>query len=274
MPIRLPWQKRNDHPALVHITHIKAGSTWIDGMLRQLFGKEVMPRFGSGLFKAQLTEAADESLQHPPYGEMFRAMEYQPGAIYPALFITYDEFTSHPEFRDARRFVVIRDLRDTLTSHYFSLKSTHALDNRGRVKIAREHLQSVRKEEGFLFLFERDLDRLVQIQRSWLAAGALVLRYEDLLGNDVAAFTDLFLAKLGLPVSASAVRRAVEAARFEAVFKRKLGEVDEKSHGRQGLPGDWRNHFSPRVRRAFHERTGDLLEAAGYEKDSKWIDEP
>ena len=28
--------------------------------------------------------------------------------------------------------MVIRDLRDTLTSHYFSLKGTHALDKRGR----------------------------------------------------------------------------------------------------------------------------------------------
>jgi lipopolysaccharide transport system ATP-binding protein len=272
MLIRLPWQKRNDHPALVHITHIKAGSTWIDGMLRQLFGKKVMPRFGSGLFQTQFTEAAGESQRHPPYGEMFRAMEYRPGAVYPALFITYDEFTSHPEVRDAQRFVVIRDLRDTLTSHYFSLKGTHALDNLGRVKTAREHLQNVSKDEGFLFLFERDLDRLVQIQRSWLTAGALVLRYEDLIGNDVAAFTDLFLTKLDLPVSVRAVRRAAEASRFEAVFKRKLGEVDEKSHGRQGLPGDWRNHFSRRVRQAFHERTGNLLEVAGYEKDSKWID--
>ena len=71
-----------------------------------------------------------------------------------------------------------------------------------------------------------------------------------------------------------AVRRAAQASRFETVFKRRLGEVDEKSHGRQGLPGDWRNHFSRRVRRAFHERTGDLIEAAGYEKDSRWIDEP
>ena len=71
-----------------------------------------------------------------------------------------------------------------------------------------------------------------------------------------------------------AVERAVEGSRFETVFKRKLGELDEKSHGRQGLPGDWRNHFSPRVRRAFHERAGELLITAGYEKDATWIDTP
>ena len=273
MPIRLPWQKAQDLPTLLHITHIKAGSTWIDGLLRQLFGEKVMPRFGSNLFETQPTDEAAPQ-PPPPYLEMFRAMEFHAGRVYPAMFITHDEFTARPEFADARRFVVIRDLRDTLTSHYFSLKGTHPLDKMGRVKTAREFLQSAEKDDGFLFLFERDLARLVEIQRSWLAAGDIVLRYEELIGNDTAAFRDLFIEKLRLPVTSRAVQRAVEGSRFETVFKRKLGELDEKSHGRQGLPGDWRKHFSPRVRRAFHERAGALLITAGYEKDATWIDTP
>jgi hypothetical protein len=142
----------------------------------------------------------------------------------------------------------------------------------GRVKSARDFLSTADKDDGFIFLFERDLDRLVEIQRSWLAAGEIVLRYEDLIVNDVVGFTELFLHQLQLPFSEREVRRAVKASRFEAVFKRKLGEVDEKSHGRQGLPGDWKNHFSPRLRQEFQQRTGDLLVAAGYEKDAAWID--
>ena len=269
--MRLPWRKPKDFPTLLHITHIKAGSTWVDGLLRRLFGEKTRPRFGSELF-ADATANATVSAAVPSYLDMFRATEFLPGHVYPAMFITHDEFAMRADFAGARRFVIIRDLRDTLTSHYFSLKGTHALDTMGRVKSARDFLQTADKDDGFVFLFERDLDRLIQIQRSWLAAGEIVLRYEDLIGNDVAAFTDLFLEKLGLPLSEREVRRAVEASRFESVFKRKLGEVDEKSHGRQGLPGDWKNHFSPRVRREFQQRTGDLLTAAGYEKDASWID--
>src|SRR4030095_2008086 len=97
--------------------------------------------------------------------EMFHALEYQPGRVYPGLFITHAEFSSRPEFGDARRFVVIRDLRDTLTSHYFSLKGTHQLDKLGRVQSAREFLQSASKDDGFRFLFDRDLERIVQIQQ-------------------------------------------------------------------------------------------------------------
>jgi Sulfotransferase domain len=270
MPFRVPWRKPKEIPTLVHITHIKAGSTWIDSLLRHLFGAKVMPRFGTQLFGSPETTAADP-LGHPAYLKMFQAIEYRPGRVYPAMFITREEFLTRPEFADAQRFVVIRDLRDTLTSHYFSLKGTHALDKLGRVKIARDFLLKSSKEEGFLFLFERDLDRLVQIQRSWLGAAERVVRYEELIKNDIAVLTKLFCERLALPVSARDVQRAVEASRFETVYKRKLGQVDEKSHGRQGLPGDWRNHFSPRVREAFQERAGDLLVAAGYESDGSWI---
>lgn len=269
----LPWQKPKELPTLLHITHIKAGSTWIDGLLRRLFGDRVMPRFGSNLFDPA-TPAADCPPKDPPYLEMFRAMDYQPGHVYPGLFITHAEFAARPEFAAARRFVVIRDLRDTLTSHYFSLKGTHALDMRGRVKTARDFLQGADKEQGFLFLFERDLDRLIEIQRSWLATGDLVVRYEDLIRDDLAGFRTLFLEKLQLPVRARDLARAVAASRFETVYKRKLGQLDERSHARQGLPGDWKNHFPPAVRREFQRRAGDVLIAAGYEADDGWIETP
>ena len=272
MPIRLPWQKQKNIPTLLHITHIKAGSTWVHGLLGHLFGEKVMRRFGSDLFDAGDADPASPP-KHPPYLKMYHAVKYRAGHVYPAMFITHDEFTTRPEFADARRFVVIRDLRDTLTSHYFSLKGTHALDKLGRVKTARDFLQTADKDDGFRFLFDRDLERLIHIQRSWLEAGEIVLRYEDLIGNDVTGFTDLFIHKLQLPVSAGDIERAVGASRFENVYKRKLGELDEKSHGRQGLPGDWKNHFSPAIRREFHERAGDLLVAAGYENDDAWVNQ-
>lgn len=271
--MRLPWRKPPAIPTLLHITHIKAGSTWIDGLLHRLFGERTMPRFGSTLFGSPEIAPA-EPAKHPDYLAMFRALEYRPGHVYPSLFITHAEFRGRPEFADARRFVVIRDLRDTLTSHYFSLKGTHALDKLGRVQTARDFLQSASKDDGFLFLFERDLDRLTEIQRSWLTAGELVVRYEDLIRDDLAAFRALFLEKLALPIRERDLTRAVEASRFETVFKRKLGETDEKSHGRQGLPGDWKNHFSPRVREEFQRRAGDLLVAAGYEPDDRWVAQP
>ena len=264
-------RRRPEIPTLLHFTHAKAGSTWIDGILRHLFGAKVMPRFGAELFPEKSEGSASAPAPRLSYEELFRRQPFCPGRVYPGLFLTRDEFVLRPEFADSRRFVVIRDLRDTITSHYFSLKQTHALDVHGRVKSARDFLQASTKEEGFIYLFDRDLARLVDIQRSWLGSNEIVLKYEDLILNDVAQFDRLFRDRLGLKIPARHVRSAVAACRFENVFGRKLGQLDEKAHGRQGLPGDWKNHFTPEVRRIFAERTGDLLIAAGYESDDAWV---
>ena len=266
MFFRLPW-RRAATPTLLHFTHIKAGSTWIDRILRQLFAGRVRPRFGSERFDGTASDGAPGEIS---YSEMFRALPHEPGWVYPGLFLTRGEFLARPEFAEARRFVVIRDLRDTLVSHYFSMKAAHVEDKHGRVRAAREALQACGKEDGLRYLFDRDLARLVEIQRSWLGSGEIVLRYEDLITNDLAGFERLFLEQLALPIPRRHIRAAVEQCRFEKLFGRKLGEVDEKAHARQGLPGDWRNHFTPEISREFLARTGDLLVASGYEKDASW----
>jgi lipopolysaccharide transport system ATP-binding protein len=51
---------------------------------------------------------------------------------------------------------------------------------------------------------------------------------------------------------------------------RSKGTEDPVSHYRKGIAGDWRNYFTPRVADAFKKRFGDILIAAGYEKDLNW----
>ncbi|WP_196279134.1 sulfotransferase domain-containing protein [Catellatospora vulcania] len=48
---------------------------------------------------------------------------------------------------------------------------------------------------------------------------------------------------------------------------RRPGDVDEMNHYRNGVPGDWRNHFTERHRKAFRARYGDLAERLGYPAD-------
>ena len=109
-----------------------------------------------------------------------------------------------------------------------------------------------------------------KIQRSWIESSDIVLRYEDLIANDVPLFTDLFIKRLGLPVTPDAVERAVVSQRFESVFSRKLGETDTSSHGRTGLPGDWKNYLTRDLAGKFHGLYGDLLIQAGYETAPGW----
>jgi lipopolysaccharide transport system ATP-binding protein len=107
------WRNRDSAlPPLMHLTHGKAGSTWIDLILRDLFPGRVAPRLYE--FPAKFS--------------------FEKHQVYAAIFMTREQFTQFPELAQIKRFVVIRDLRDTLISQYFSMRDTHELDPGGIVE--------------------------------------------------------------------------------------------------------------------------------------------
>lgn len=242
-------------PTTMHVTHAKAGSTWINNLLVELFRSRVAPR-------GRLVAAATG-------GDLSRHY-FEPGRVYPAMSMTRQQFFAHPELRDIKRFVVIRDLRDTLISLYFSLRYSHPLDAKGQTQMHRDKLNSVHAEEGLLYLIEAQVPGAAAVQSSWLKHDEILLRYEDLLENAFELLRDVLIGRLELPVTEAALTRAIERTHFERVFKRKLGEEDVQSHGRKGLPGDWKNHFTPEIRRQFSGKWGQLLIDTGYEKDLAW----
>ena len=57
---------------------------------------------------------------------------------------------------------------------------------------------------------------------------------------------------------------------FEAVRGRKRGQEDVAAHQRKRIAGDWRNHFTDRVKEAFNKYYGDVLIQTGDETDLNW----
>lgn len=51
---------------------------------------------------------------------------------------------------------------------------------------------------------------------------------------------------------------------------RRPGQTDSRHHYRRGVPGDWRNYFTPHVKNAFKERYGEIVIQLGYEKSQEW----
>ena len=239
-------------PTVMHVTHAKAGSTWIAHLLARLFRSRCAPR------------GENVALDHKLKDHIF-----EPGRVYAAMFLTRGEVDAHAELAGARRFVVIRDLRDTLVSLYFSLKVSHGAGHR-MVDTMRETLDTLSEEEGMLQLVNHRLHRIAALQASWIGGDDIVVRYEDLIANPAETIQSVLINRLQLPVTARAVSRAVRRTHFQKVFKRKLGDKNLRSHGRTGMPGDWRNHFTPEIRRQFEQRYGDLLVASGYEQDDQW----
>lgn len=258
MLIRWPWE--NPPSTLVHVTHHKAGSEWVRAVLEKLFGRYMEPRLGNENF----VNGSEGEKKWRREAEIFKDRPFHEGRIYPGVCLTRDEFVERTDFAKVPRFIVIRDPRDSLVSHYFSMRNTHKPDKHGFILAQREKLQSLSTEDGLMYLFETLTPRTAAIHRSWWREDEVVVRYEDLITDDVGQFEDLFLRRLQLPISRKKLVKAVEACRFEKVFKRKLGDVDEKSHGRQGLPSAWKKHFSDELTTRFHETYGDLLKMEGY----------
>lgn len=234
-------------PTIFHVTHWKAGSQWVHRILLELAHGSIVP---------------------PEMGEtQFLSSPLRPGAVYPTVYVSREQFQSVRLPEGARWFVIIRDLRDTLVSIYFSTRYSHPVIVED-VITGRQRLNAMSLEDGLLMLLDEWLPMCAAIQSSWIASGERIIRYEDLLHRDVEIFEEILIGHCGLAVSPERLREVVLRYRFEQVTGgRRLGEEDIHAHERKGIPGDWRNYFTPRVAARFNERFGDLLEATGYARD-------
>jgi hypothetical protein len=236
-------------PAIFHVTHWKAGSQWLNKILNRCAGDRVV-----------FADAGDARFLKTPL---------LPGKVYPTCYLDRRQFYSVPLPEPWRRFVVIRDLRDTLVSLYFSVGVSHACEP--AIAGLRGRLRASEREDGLLYLLDQVLPSCAAIQQSWLEAGEALIKYEDLLERDVEILEPLLTRTCPLGVPAEQVREAVIACRFERLTGgRPRGREDVGSHERKGVAGDWHNHFTGRITRAFKGRFGELLIATGYEKDLHW----
>jgi lipopolysaccharide transport system ATP-binding protein len=249
--VRIAWKRATRRvPATVfHVTHYKAGSQWLHRILHALAEPWVVP-----------PEVANAQF----LGRPVRA-----GAVYPTVYVTRDQFEAVRLPRDWRRFVVVRDLRDTLVSAYFSLKVSHRLATE-EMSGFRARLQGLTTEQALVRMVREWCPPVAAIQRSWVNGPDEVLKYEDLLVRDVEILERVLLGHCRLPSTPEHLRAVVLANRFEAKAGRKPGQEDIRSHQRKGVAGDWRNYFTDKVAKVLKDRYGDLLVAAGYEPDDRW----
>jgi lipopolysaccharide transport system ATP-binding protein len=240
----------NDHPALIHVTHWKAGSQWVRKVLQDCLPERIVtPEIGS---------------RH------FVGAEIREGAVYPTVYVTRQQF--YDALLPARwvRFVVIRDLRDTLVSAYFSLRYSHSSITEF-INQMRNTLSNLDVESGMVYLMDHWLPDSAKIQSSWVEAGEPVIHFEDLIaGNEYEVFEEILIARAGFPVTRERLRDVLAGNQFENLAGRKPGQENVNEHMRKGIAGDWRNHFTPRVKDEFLKRYGDLLVSTNYEKDLHW----
>ena len=117
-------------PTIFHVTHWKAGAQWIHKILRACTPDLVVA--------PQIDEV------------QFLKQPLQAGKVYPTVYVTRQQFESVALPDSWRRFVVIRDLRDTAVSAYFSFLFSHPAINAIIVE-GREFLSSMDSETALTF---------------------------------------------------------------------------------------------------------------------------
>lgn len=240
----------NKPTTFFHVTHWKAGSQWVKRILKDCAPERyVDSKVGIAHF-----------LKDPIHE----------GGIYPTVYVTKEQFESVALPDNWKRIVIIRDLRDTLISGYFSMKISHPILTSYNQSL-RDKLSAVSLEEGLIFLAEGWLAASAAIQSSWTSSGEKIIRYEDLLQNDVEILTESILGNLDLPLDESAFKNIVLSTRFEKLTGgRRSGVEDISSHERKGIAGDWRNYFTKKVCDHFKSLYGNLLIQTGYENNLDW----
>ncbi len=244
----------SDSPTtVVHFTHYKAGSQWIHRILNRC--------------------CAERIVKPEVFGRHLTDCPIQAGRIYPTVYLprtTIDRMTLP---KNTRSFTVVRDPRDTMVSLYFSFKVSHPLDGSVDPEL-RRRLQGLSPEAGFLEILQAPvMQEIMDIHLSWRASEVPLLHYEDLIHRDVELLLPILTEHCLLNIAPEVIRAAIEESRFEQVAGRRPGVSDLHSHFRQGLPGDWKRHFSTTVAETFHQKYGDRLIEWGYAMDSNWVDE-
>ena len=231
-----------ENQTLFHVTHAKAGSTWLTNVFTSAFGSRRVARRIGG--KTEL-------------------YKFQSGKIYPAIFLPYGDFVALEGTDTGPSFFVIRDIRDTLVSLYFSMRYTHTDKGFPHISKFRGEVAEMDDAEGIAHIFRTRSRAFKNIQESWLESGRPIVRYEDLLVDTMGVLTSLF-DSVGFTYRTADLEKAVKKNSFEKKFGRPLGQKDNKSHGRQGSPGDWKNYSSETLSRIIDEQFGPLLDKAGY----------
>ena len=208
--------------------------------------------------------------------------------------------TDLPAFKG---FHIVRDPRDTLVSAYFSHRESHPTDSWPELAAHREQLRRLSREDGLLAELEFSAGVFAAMEGwDYGQPHVLELKFEQVVAHPFATMTEAFTflgmlkdetttarewATLALHAATARLagrwggrlralgrfrRVPVEVLLAEVHHRRfaklaggrKPGEVDVQSHYRAGQPGDWRNHFTPKVSAAVQERLGPLCARLGY----------
>lgn len=249
MVVSSPFGSPGSIQFLYHATHHKCGTHWFKRILSQI-GNQYQLRW----------------------------QEAVSGDSLPTSGVLFDQ-NSHLNPTDWARFRgshMIRDPRDVVVSGYFyHLWTAEAWAHEPKAELGgqtyQQHLKSLPIEAGLI----AEIDKCKFVfnkMRNWNYRNPAIreLKYEAVFTDPDTQFRRLF-KHYGF--HDTAIEAALDFARrsdFRAVSGRAPGIIREQTVMRAGIPGQWTEYFTPRVRQHFRDTNPDLLQKLGYETTESW----
>jgi hypothetical protein len=272
--IKTPFKDKSRKKLIVHCTHHKAGTVWLHRVLKSISNYYGLRLQHSNIFDDELLPLADEL---KPSTDIY----FQPHSLVRTSIL--------PPFRGSH---LIRDPRDIIISGYFYHLWTEEEWARTPIKgyfrypkhwpyfspeefgnlSYQQYLNSLDEREGILVEIRRSAGYNIKHMAEWDYSNPdfIEVKYENLMTDWKSEFTNIFNH---YEFNQKAIDISLEIAdkyRFENVAKRKVGEVNKKSHLRSGKIGQWKKYFTDSHKVLFKDLFGDALIRMGYESNNDW----
>lgn len=248
-PFSNPFADPDAKRLIVHGCYHRTGTIWFSRVLRAV-GVEFGLRFQRG---------AQKNLR--PWTDLF---------VQPHSRVEVERLPAYVGSH------IIRDPRDMIVSGYFyHLWTTEQWAHLPRPEHGgrsyQEYLNSLDRHDGLLAEIQNTAPRVRRmLEWDYDNPRFLELKYEDVIENEEAAFTEVF-DKYGF--NEKSIERSVQIAAgfsFTRQTGRSIGAVQEGSHTRSGRSGQWMEYFDQEHKAAFVETLGDALIQLGYEESNDW----
>jgi len=240
----------SDHRSVVLFTAHKCASVYVSGILKRLAEDAGMTHINFAYYFTVTNQSKEELFSDPSFlHTSFRKRGYYYGP--------FRWFLRIPDLEEYAVLLVLRDPRDVLTSHYYSIAYSHPIGHR-RLLLARREARRMTVDEYVLHM-SQPFRKTYETYCSELLGkpNVLFLKYEDMVA-DFEPWLRRAAEHVGLDGNELLLRRIIGEADFEV-----KGD-DVYSHKRQVKPGDHRRKLKRETIEILNVEFHGVLERLGY----------
>ncbi len=241
---------REEAKLIVHCSHHKAATLWLQSILKVLAGVYDLP---------------------------FERCTQDEWSNHIGFFMEDHSEIDAAQLPDFVGSHLIRDPRDMAISAYLYHKWCNepwvhdVLPEYGNTSL-QKYLNSLPQYEGIMVEIRRGSKRDIRGIKDWDYNNPkfFEIKYENLITRSEETFRELF-EHYGFNDDAMSLALDVaDKLHFKNRAKRELGREQKMQHLRSGKPGQWREYFTEAHKNLFKEIHGGLLIRLGYEWNNDW----